>query len=89
LGRAYDWRSFLPLEYKISRVELPRTDASAMIPAQPLQIAGGPHYYPATNLLKEVHIIKTLFRLLVIVIGRYPRRSIFKLRGQHGFGLVD
>jgi hypothetical protein len=41
------------------------------------------------DLLKEVDIIKTFFRILVIVIGRYPRRSIFKLRGQHGFGLVD
>jgi hypothetical protein len=41
------------------------------------------------NLLKEVDIIKTFFRVLVIVIGKYPRGSIFKLHGQHGFSLVD
>jgi hypothetical protein len=79
----------LPPEHKVSHVELPGTDAPAMIPAQPWQIAGGPHYCPATNLLKEVDIIKMFFRVLVIVIGRYPRRSKFKLRGQHGFGPVD
>jgi hypothetical protein len=79
----------LHMERKISRMELTGKDASAVIPAQPLQIAGGPHYGPATDLLKEVDIIKTLFCVLVIVIGRYPRRSIFKLHGEHGFGPVD
>jgi hypothetical protein len=79
----------LPPEHKVSHVELPGTDAPAVIPAQSLQIAGGPHYCPAMNLLKEVDIIKTFFRILVIVIGRYPRRSIFKLCGQHGFGPID
>jgi hypothetical protein len=79
----------LPMEHKISRIELPGMDASVVIPAQPLQIAGGPHYCSATDLLKEVDIIKMFFHVLVIVIGRYPRRSIFKLRGQHGFGPID
>jgi hypothetical protein len=78
----------LPSEHKISRMELPGTDTSAMISVQPLQIAGGPHYYLATDLLKEVDIIKMFFRVLVIIIGRYPRRSIFKLHGQHGFGPI-
>jgi hypothetical protein len=51
----------LPMEDKISRMELLGTDASAVIPTQPLQLAGGPHYCPAMDLLKEVDIIKTLF----------------------------
>jgi hypothetical protein len=50
-----------PTEHKISRMELLGTDASAMILAQPLQITGGPHYCRATDLLKEVDIIKTFF----------------------------
>jgi hypothetical protein len=65
------------------------TDALAGIPMQPLQIAGRLYNFPTMNLLEEVDIIKTFFRVLVIVIGRYLRRSIFKLRGQHGFGPVD
>jgi hypothetical protein len=79
----------LPSEHKISRMELLGMDASAVISVQPLQIAGGPHYCPATDLLKEVDIIKMFVRVLVIVIGRYPRRPIFKLHGQHGFGPVN
>jgi hypothetical protein len=41
------------------------------------------------NLVKEVDIIKTFLRVLAIVIGRYPRGSIFKLHGQHNFGAID
>jgi hypothetical protein len=59
----------LPSEHKISRMELLGTDTSAVILAQPLQIAGGPHYCPAMDLLKEVDIIKMFFRILVIIIG--------------------
>jgi hypothetical protein len=79
----------LPLENKISRMELPGTDAPAVIPVQPLQIVGGPYYCPTMDLLKEIDIIKMFFHVLVIIIGRYPRRSIFKLCGQHGFGPVE
>jgi hypothetical protein len=79
----------LPSEHKVSRMELPGTDPSAVIPAHPLQIAGGPHYCPTTDLLKEVDIIKMFFHVVVIVIDSYPRRSIFKIRGQHGFGPIN
>jgi hypothetical protein len=74
---------------KISCVELSGLDTPAVIAAQSLQIAGGAHYCPAMSLLKEVDIIKTFFRVLVIAIGRYPRGSTFKLCGQHGFGPVN
>jgi hypothetical protein len=70
-------------------VELPGSDMPVVIATQSLQIAGGSHYCPTTNLLKEVDIVKTFFCILVIVIGRYPRGSIFKLYGQHGFGPVE
>jgi hypothetical protein len=77
--------ALLSTENKISRVELPGSDTLAVIAAQSLQIAGGPYYCPTTNILKEVDIIKTFFRVLVIAIGRYPRGSIFKLCGKHSF----
>jgi hypothetical protein len=41
------------------------------------------------DLLKEIDIIKPFLVVLVIVIGRYPRRPIFKLHGKHGFGPVN
>jgi hypothetical protein len=44
------------------------TDAPVVIPVQPLQIEGRPHYCLATYPLKEVDIIKTFFRILLIII---------------------
>jgi hypothetical protein len=41
------------------------------------------------DLLKEIDVIKPFLVVLVIVIGRYPRRSILKLHGQHSFGPIN
>jgi hypothetical protein len=89
LGRAYDQRSFASYRAQDLPYGAPGNGRVGCDTGAALADSRRTSLLPAMDLLKEVDIIKTFFCILVIVIGRYPRRSISKLHGQHGFGPVD